>query len=194
MGNGYAYLAMSRLLADRPELELKVYNRGISGNRVPDLRGRWTSDCLDLEPDVLSILIGVNDQWHKLDGRYAGTVQDYEVGYRELLETTRRARPGMAIVICEPFVLRCGAVTDRWFPEFAERRAVAGSLARELDLPLVPFQLIFDRANARAAPEYWAADGVHPTPAGHQLMADAWLDVVFEAVAPLQRPGRRYGQ
>jgi lysophospholipase L1-like esterase len=181
MGGGYAYLAMSRLLADRPELQLEVFNRGVSGNRVPDLKARWASDCLDLQPDVLSILIGVNDQWHKVDGRYSGSVKDYEVGYRQLLEETRRAHPALAIVLCEPFVLRCGAVTERWFPEFAERRAVAGALASELGIPFVPFQTVFNRALKRAKPEYWAADGVHPTPAGHQLMADAWLAVVAAA-------------
>lgn len=184
MGSGYAYLAMSRLLADRPDLELQVYNRGISGNRVPDLKARWASDCLDLKPDVLSILIGVNDQWHKLDGRYAGSVRDYEVGYRELLEATLSARPALVIVLCEPFVLRCGAVTERWFPEFTERRAAAQLLAREFALPMVPFQSVFERALSTARPEYWAADGVHPTAAGHQLMADAWLEVVTKGARP----------
>src|SRR5205823_1079053 len=125
--------AMSRLLADRPQLQIEVYNRGISGNRVPDLAQRWIEDCIHLEPDVLSILIGVNDLWHKLEGRSAGSVHDYETGYRELLRSTRSALPSTQIVICEPFVLRCGVVTDRWFPEFEERRAVAARLAMEFE-------------------------------------------------------------
>ncbi len=180
MGNGYAYLAMARLLADRPELRLSIYNRGISGHRVPDLEARWSVDCVELAPNLLSILIGINDLWHKLEGRYSASVRDYEVGYRALLNETRRALPHATIVVCEPFVLRCGAVTDRWFPEFEERRAVAGQLASELGTAFVPFQGVFDAAvRAGTAPEYWAGDGVHPTPAGHQLMADAWLRVVL---------------
>jgi lysophospholipase L1-like esterase len=179
MGNGYAYLAMSRLLADHPLLGLEVLNRGISGNRVPDLAERWATDCLKLEPDVLSILIGINDLWHKMEGRYAGTVRDYETAYRDLLRATRQALPRTTIVICEPFVLRCGAVNEAWFPEFEERRAVASRLAQEFQAPFVAFHALFKRALVGGcSPEYWAEDGVHPTPQGHQLMADAWLAVV----------------
>lgn len=179
MGRGYAYLAMCRLLTDGSRLSLRVLNRGISGNRVPDLRQRWRSDCLSLEPHVLSVLIGINDLWHKMEGRYSGSVLDYETGYRELLQTTRAALPRTTLVVCEPFALRCGAVTERWFPELDERRSVAAALAREFEAAFVPFQTVFDRAvNAGPSPEYWAADGVHPTPQGHQLMADAWLEVV----------------
>ena len=184
MGRGYAYLAMCRLLADGAGLNLSVLNRGISGNRVPDLRQRWSSDCLSLEPHVLSILIGINDLWHKMEGRYAGSVLDYETGYRELLESTRLALPKTQLVLCEPFVLRCGAVTERWFPELDERRSVAAALAKDFGAAFVPFQTIFNRAvETGPSPEYWAADGVHPTPQGHQLMADAWLEVV----APTRR-------
>ena len=186
MGRGYAYLAMCRLLADSPARALAVYNRGISGNRVPDLRARWDADCVGLQPDVLSILIGVNDLWHKMEGRSSGTVAQYESGYAELLEQTRRALPQTRLVLCEPFALRCGAVTERWFPEFDERRAVAARLAQRSGAAFVPFQDVFDRAlRAGSTPEYWAADGVHPTPQGHQLMADAWL----ASVRPLLSEG-----
>jgi lysophospholipase L1-like esterase len=179
MGNGYAYLAMARLLADFPRSGLRVFNRGISGNRVPDITARWSADCLSLQPDVLSILIGINDLWHKMEGRYSGSVRDYEQGYRALLQETRRALPQVRLVVGEPFALRCGAVTERWFPEFEERRQVAVALAREAGAVLVPFQSAFDRVIVEGtAPEYWAADGVHPTPQGHQLMADTWLAVV----------------
>jgi len=179
LGRGYAYLAAARLLADQPRLGLMLWNRGISGNRVPDLLARWQTDCIDLEPNLVSILIGVNDLWHKFDGRYTGSVADFEQGYRELLEQTRQALPQATIVLCEPFVLRTGVVSAKWFPEFDQRRAVAGRLAREYQTRFVPFQSNFDRALADdSAPAYWAADGVHPTAAGHQLLADAWLAAV----------------
>ncbi|HEU4580178.1 MAG TPA: SGNH/GDSL hydrolase family protein [Polyangiaceae bacterium] len=179
LGRGYAYLAAARLLADQPRQGLMIWNRGISGHRVPDLLARWQEDCLDLQPDVVSILIGVNDLWHKFDGRYTGTVADYEQGYRELLEQTRQALPRAEIVIGEPFVLRCGVVSSRWFPEFDQRREVAGRLAREFQTRFVPFQSSFERALTDGSPpSYWAADGVHPTAAGHQLLADTWLRVV----------------
>ena len=177
LGHGYAYLATARLLASRPADKLRVFNRGISGNRVPDLHERWQEDCVALRPDVLSILIGVNDLWHKLDGRYDGSVDAYEDGFRRLLQGTRAALPDVRLVVCEPFVLRCGAVSERWFPEFDERREAARIVASEVDARFVPFQAMFERAIAAGTmPEYWAPDGVHPSVQGHQLMADAWLE------------------
>jgi lysophospholipase L1-like esterase len=174
LGNGYPLLLAASLLHERAASKPKVFNRGISGNKVPDLKARWEADCLALKPAVLSILIGVNDIWHKLNGNYAGTVADYETGYRELLKSTMQSLPETRIVICEPFVTRCGAVKDNWFPEFDERRAVAKKLAEELSLTFVPFQSAFDAAVEVAPPQYWAGDGVHPSLAGHALMASEW--------------------
>lgn len=178
LGRGYPCLLAGALLADHAKAGLKVYNRGISGNKVPDLTARWQEDTLDLKPNVLSILIGVNDIWHKLNGRYNGTVEDYETGYRALLQQTLKQLPGVRIIVCEPFVLRCGAVNDQWFPEFDQRRAVAKRLADEMSLGFVPMQAMFDEAAKNAAPEYWTRDGVHPTLAGHALMAKTWREVV----------------
>jgi len=174
LGTGYPLLVTSAVLAARPNRELRFYNRGISGNKVPDLQQRWTTDALDLQPDVLSILIGVNDFWHKLDNRYAGTVQDYEQQYAALLDQTRRALPRVHLIVLEPFVLRCGAVTERWFPEFDQRRAAAARVAKQERATFVPLQAVFNQRTHTSPPEYWAADGVHPTPAGHALIADQW--------------------
>jgi lysophospholipase L1-like esterase len=177
-GRGYPMLIASGLLGDYPSSKLKIYNRGISGNKVPDLAARWQADCLDLKPDLLSILIGVNDIWHKLNGKYDGTVADYESGLGELLTRTREALPKTRIVICEPFVLRCGAVNDNWFPEFDQRRAACQRVASSMTLEIVPFQQMFNDALADAPPQYWAGDGVHPTMAGHALMAKTWRQTV----------------
>ncbi len=178
LGRGYPNLIAGALLADYAKQKLTIYNRGISGHKVPDLAARWQKDTVDLKPNILSILVGVNDIWHKLAGRYDGTVDDYETGYRQLLKDTQAELPGVRIVVCEPFVLRCGAVNDDWFPEFDQRRAVANKLAEELNLDRVPFQTMFDEAVKFAPPEYWAGDGVHPTLAGHALMAKTWREVV----------------
>jgi lysophospholipase L1-like esterase len=179
LGNGYALYAAGASLAARPERGLKFYNRGISGNKVPDLMQRWRADTIDLQPDILSILIGVNDFWHKLDLGYTGTVADYEAQYLSLLDETRRALPKVYLIIFEPFVLRCGAVTARWFPEFDQRRAAAARVAAHANATFVPLQAIFDRKvrSSPPPPEYWAADGVHPTPAGHAVIANEWRRV-----------------
>ena len=178
LGRGYPYLIAAHLLGTRGQDGLRVLNRGISGNKVPDLEARWQADALDIKPDMLSILIGVNDLWHKLNGRYDGTVDSYEKGYAALLDRTRREMPYTRIIVCEPFVLRCGAVTDAWFPEMERRRAAAERVAKAAGADWVPFQAMFDDALKHAEPAYWAADGVHPTAAGHGLMAKTWLEVV----------------
>ncbi len=175
LGSGYAWLAGAGLLVGKPEDGLKVFNRGVSGNKVYQLAERWEVDCLQLKPDVLSILIGVNDIWHKLNGNYDGTVEKYEKDYRALLERTRHELPGVRLVICEPFVLRCGAVNEKWFPEFDTYRAAAKRVATSFEAVFVPFQTMFDEAVKYAPPAHWAGDGVHPSAAGAALMAQTWL-------------------
>jgi lysophospholipase L1-like esterase len=174
LGNGYPLLVTSAVLAAHASEGLQCYNRGVSGNTVPDLQARWATDTIELKPDVLSILIGVNDIWHKFNGSYNGTVQDYEQQYTALLDQTRRALPQVKIIVLEPFVLRTGAVTDRWFPEFDERRAAAARVAKAAKAAFVPLQKVFDQHVHTAPPAYWAADGVHPTPAGHAVIAEQW--------------------
>lgn len=181
LGAGYAWLAAASLLVDRPQDGLQVFNRGIGGHKVFQLAERWQRDCLDLKPNVLSILIGVNDIWHTLGGNYKGTVAIYERDYHALVVQTRKALPKVKLVICEPFVLKCGAVDDKWFPEFNEYRAAAKRVAQKAKATFVPFQSMFDTAVQFAPPEHWAKDGVHPSPAGAALMAHTWLKTVADA-------------
>jgi lysophospholipase L1-like esterase len=180
-GNGYAWMAASQLLVSRPGDKLRFFNRGISGNKVYQLAERWQTDCLDLKPDVLSILIGVNDLWHKLNGNYDGTGEVYEKDFNALLKRTKEALPNVKLVVCEPFVLKCGAVDDKWFPEFDNYRAAASRVAETAGAVFVPFQAMFDRAVEYAPPESWAGDGVHPSPLGAALMAHTWLEAVGAA-------------
>jgi len=178
LGTGYPLLIAAAALARSPDRGLRFYNRGVSGNKVPDLEQRWAVDVLDLKPDVLSVLVGVNDFWHKLTHGYTGTVEEYEDRYTALLAETRRALPQVRLVVLEPFVLRCGAVDERWFPEFDARRAAAARVARQAGATFVPLQAAFDDRSRNAAPQYWATDGVHPTPAGHAVIAELWRRAV----------------
>ena len=129
---------------------------------------------------MLSILIGVNDYWHMRNGDYGGTVETYERDYDALLERTRRALPNVELVLCEPFILRCGAVDESWIPGFDEFRAAARRVAQAHTAAWVPFQEMFDQAVRYAPPEHWAADGVHPSPAAATLMAQTWLRAIGE--------------
>lgn len=180
LGGGYAFLAAADLLNTFPAKNLKIYNKGISGNKVYQLAERWQTDCLDLKPAVLSILIGVNDYWHKHNGNYDGTVEIYEKDFRALLKRTKEALPDTKLIICEPFaVLGCKAVDGTWFPEFDQYRVAARKLAGEFDTIFIPYHDIFAKASKVAPPTYWTADGVHPSIAGAKLMAEAWMKYVF---------------
>ena len=138
-------MAASQLLIYQPEKKYSIYNRGISGNKVHQLDARWEKDCLDLKPDVLSILIGVNDIWQGLHGRYAGTVKTYADDYRKLIVRTKKQLPDVSLVICEPFVLRCGAVKENWFPEFDRYREAAQEIAKENQAIFIPFKVCLMR-------------------------------------------------
>lgn len=178
-GSGYAFLAASALLNECADKELTIYNRGISGNKVYQLAERWQKDCTALKPAVLSILIGVNDFWHKLNGQYNGTVEIYENDFRKLLQETKKALPEVKLVIGEPFAIMDGtAVDEKWYPEFDAYRASAKKIAQEFNAIFIPYQTIFDEAQKHAKGQYWSWDGVHPSMAGAALMAEAWLKAV----------------
>ncbi len=179
LGTGYAFLAAANLLNAHASKQLTVYNRGISGNKVYQLIDRWEEDCIAVKPNVLSILIGVNDFWHKFDGKYDGTIQVYRDDYHKLIDRTLTALPGVKLVIGEPFAVNnVKAVTDAWYPDFDEYRRAAREIATEYNAAFIPYQRVFDEAIKVAAPPYWTGDGVHPSLAGAQLMAEAWLAVV----------------
>ena len=175
LGTGYCHLIAAQLLAARPKDALQIFNRGISGHRVVDLYARWRVDAINLQPDVISILIGVNDTWHTFMYNNGVEVERFATVYRMLLDYTRQQLPNVQLVLCEPFVLPCGVVTEAWVTEMDQRRAVVRELATAFGAVFVPFQEVLRDALRQAPAEYWAADGVHPTPAGHRLLADCWL-------------------
>ena len=179
MGKGYAFLAASKLLKTLPGKELTIYNRGISGNKVNQLSDRWEKDALDLKPDWISILIGVNDYWHMLHYGYEGTFETYENGYRNLLKRTKDALPDVKLIICQPFAIPgTTAVDESWVEPFGKYQASAKKLALEFNAFWVPFQEAFDKAMLDAPASYWIPDGVHPSISGSQLMADEWLKII----------------
>lgn len=176
LGHGYATQIAGLLLKGSPEEGYKFFNKGISGNKVFQLSDRWEEDCLKLEPDVLSILIGVNDFWHMKNGKYDGTPEIYERDYRALLSRTLEALPAVKIIICEPFLVEGGkAVGSEWPAEFAAYRKAAARISDDFDFPFVEFQTWFNDALTLAPASYWCPDGVHPSLAGANLMAEAWL-------------------
>lgn len=176
LGGGYAMMAASLVQALYPELGLQFFNRGISGNRAVDLAGRWQSDCLDLEPDWVSILIGVNDCWRRFDAQDPTPVEVFEKHYRSIL--ARSQDRGIGIILCEPFLLPCPPDREAWREDLDPKIHCVRKLAREFSAILVPFDGLFASRATVQPPAFWAADGVHPSLPGHALMADAWIQAV----------------
>lgn len=176
LGGGYAMMAASWFSALYPEKRVRFLNRGISGNRAKDLAARWQRDCLDLKPTWVSIMIGVNDTWRRFDSKDATSAEDYEASYRTILQQTRQA--GARLIVIEPFVLPTPPDRVAWREDLDPKIHAARRLAREFGAILVPMDGIVNAAAARREPAFWAGDGVHPSPAGHALMAQAWLHAV----------------
>src|SRR5476651_1531022 len=147
LGSGYALITASQLLLNHADKDLKIYNKGISGNKVYQLAERWDTDCLALKPNVLSIHIGVNDFWHTLTNGYTGTIDTYIGDYHKLIDTTKQALPGVKLIICEPYaVLGVKSVDEKWYPTFNLFRKAAADIADQYEAPFVPYQAAFDKA------------------------------------------------
>lgn len=178
MGHGYQFIIASKLWYEFSNKGFHFFNRGVSGNKVTDLADRWQKDTLDLTPDVLSILIGINDTSAFLNGNHDFTGENYHDGLRALLEQTKEQLPDIQFVLCEPFVLPVGSVKDRWDEysnEIKKRQQSVLKLSQEFNAVFVPFQTAFNKALSKAPAAYWIWDGIHPMPAGHELMAREWL-------------------
>ncbi|MCX6919280.1 MAG: SGNH/GDSL hydrolase family protein [Verrucomicrobia bacterium] len=171
LGHGYAFIIAARHGAGFPERKLDFSNRGVSGNTVLDLEKRWAKDTLALKPDLLSIMIGVNDQSRNV------TLEAYEATYDKLLTDARAQNPKLKLVLMEPFVRHPGKPV----PEgIVARQAIVAKLAQKHGAALIRLQKLFDDAAAKTADDYWVWDTVHPTYRGHQLLADEWERVVRE--------------
>ncbi len=178
LGPGYPMMIAAKLLCTYPEIEWDFINRGCSGHRIVDLYGRWKDQTINLEPDVLSILVGVNDSWHELMNRNGVEVPRYARFYRELLEWTKKELPDIKFVLMDPFVFTLIGETLKLADEIAERRAVVAELAKEFDAIHIRLQDIFDKACKRAPVTHWSADGVHPSMAGQYLITEEWCKAV----------------
>ncbi len=177
LGNGYAAMVAGWHTAAHPDSHARFVNRGISGNRVRDLQERWEQDCLALAPDVLSVLIGVNDVWRRYDANDPTPLADFARGYRDLLERAR-SRTSAKLVLLEPFVLPVPPDREAWREDLDPKIQTVRALAREYGASYIPLDGLFARASTRRPPQDWAADGVHPTAGGHALIARAWLETV----------------
>ena len=176
-GMGYSALVTNHLGFERPN-DFVFYNRGISGNRVTDLYARVKNGIINLKPDVMSILIGVNDVWHEIERENGVDADKYFKIYSMLIEEIKSALPDIKIMILEPFLMKGADIEKYWdvFRAEVEKRAEkAKEIAKKYDLTFVPLQEKFDEACKIAPVDHWTSDGVHPTGAGHEIIKREWL-------------------
>ena len=179
LGTGYPRLIADHLLAEHPDHYLQIYNRGVSGDRIRDLAQRWQNDSLRLFPNIISLLIGVNDTWNYLYMGMGSDPKDYQGVYRKLLQDSRQFQPDTQFILCEPFVLITGEVSEEWLNDINERQEIIRELAREYSGVAVPFQSALDKAAEDISPHKLLEDGVHPTDLGHHVLADCWIEAVL---------------
>ena len=184
LGHSYVFLIAARLGVDMPNLKLEFLNRGVSGNKVGDLRNRWQKDAIEMKPDWLSILIGVNDV--SRSGNSAVPLQKWEEDYRFILEQSRKENPKLKIVLMDPFVLRMNRLSSDdawkyWRGEIDKLGEIVKRISADHKAVHIETQKIFDQAAQLVSPEHWIWDGVHPLPQGHELIARNWLQAVREA-------------
>ncbi|WP_167618111.1 SGNH/GDSL hydrolase family protein [Maribellus sediminis] len=191
MGHGYAFSVASRIGADFPSSGFTFYNRGISGDTVTKLEKRWQNDTIDLKPDVLSLLVGINDVGDIV--RQLGepkTLSEFESGYRRLLDLSRTQNPDILFVLGVPFVYRVGKRNENWElwnKETQDRAEVVRKISKEYAAVCVEYPRVFEQATIHTPIDYWIWDGVHPTVFGHELMAREWIKTVAERLDFLNR-------
>lgn len=180
LGTGYVAVVASILLARHPELGLTFTNRGFSGNRVYDLEKRLQEDVIDLKPTVVSILVGINDTWHQYSRGLPSPAGEFLAAYRRIC-TRIRDELGARLILCEPFLLHFPQDRAAWREDLTARLRAVRQVGAEFASVYIPLDGLFAAAARKAPAAYWAGDGVHPAPAGHGLIADAWLQAVCGA-------------
>ena len=175
-GTGYVHQIAAYLGAQDPADELIFTNKGVGGDRIYDLEKRLKTDVLNEEPDIVSILIGINDVWRRYDSGTVSEPDKFAAAYRGILK--KIAKDGARLVLLEPFLLPVPADRRAWREDLNPKIDIVRDLAREFDAVLVPLDGLFAAASAQREPAFWAPDGVHPSPAGHALIARAWIDAM----------------
>ncbi len=180
LGHGYAQMAAARLGAEYPEADYIAHNRGLSGNRILDIYARWKEDAINLRPDTISLLAGVNDSGAEVDRQAGSRADRFERILRMMLDEAREALPQVRLILMEPFLLPVkGKAADQFEQRYAVLEGiqrVLPTVARDYGAAFVPLQNTFEALCSRREASWWLWDGVHPTAAGHEIITRAWMD------------------
>ncbi len=182
-GNGFVTLIRSAMCFDEPN-KYVFYNRGIGGHRITDVYTRITADIINLKPDFLTILIGVNDIWHGIDWQNATGTKRFERIYRIMIEELQEALPNLKIMIMGPYICH-GISTDnnekdpqrfaKFYDGVAEMAAIAQKVAQDTGCSYLPLQEAFSEADEKNGVGFTTLDGVHPGAEGNELIKRLWI-------------------
>ncbi|MCZ8521644.1 SGNH/GDSL hydrolase family protein [Paenibacillus caseinilyticus] len=187
LGHGYVYLIAAELGLRTPARAPHMINRGVSGNRAADLYARWEEDALLLQPDLISLLVGVNDAGAQVSRGRDGGPDRFGRTCRRLIEDTGEFLPDSTLVICEPFLLPAGRAAlewQVWDTQMKRKQEELRKLAEEYSLGYIPLQQSFTDACELAPAAFWLWDGIHPTAAGHALLKNRWLEYYDAQLVP----------
>lgn len=179
LGPGYPAKVVAYLSAFCADKNIKVINKGISGNRVKDLKARWKEECIDLKPDILSILIGINDTWRKYDMNDPTSCEAFEATYREILTEVKEKLPDCKIILLEPFIIPVDPQKEEWREDLDPKIGAVRRLAREFNAVFIPLDGLYQELCSQNDAGLYSGDGVHPNDAGHAFLAEQWLKRVL---------------
>lgn len=182
LGKGFPLLIGSHLQTLYPDKRLTILNRGIGGDRLADLKNRWESDCLIINPDIVTIHIGINDTWKKQNEDKISSeeeLDEFESDYRFLLKSLHQ-RTDARVVLMEPFVLPFPKDRVHWRVDLDSRIQIVRKMAREYQTELIPLDGIINSLGIKNGFSYYTGDdGVHPTVAGHGIIAKSWMEAIL---------------
>ncbi|MCS7230600.1 MAG: SGNH/GDSL hydrolase family protein [Elusimicrobiota bacterium] len=167
LGEGYVFIVVSWLKTIYYEIE--CFNRGISGNTVLDLLNRWEKDCISLQPDIISILIGINDSTQGVSN------ETYKENYEKILKLSKEKLKNPYFILMEPFILEVNSFHKMLKKSVEEKCEIIRELSKKFNCILVPLNEVFKKLSKIKSPQYWAEDGIHPTPQGHFIIAREFL-------------------
>lgn len=177
-GTGYVFDVAAQLMYEKPGY-YQIVNRGQGGNKVTDLFDRYERDVIQENPDVLTILIGVNDVWHGITANNGTPLDVFEKTYLDMVNDIKTKLPKTKIIIMEPFFLYGAATKDIWeqFQEILKYAAVSKKVAELTNCIYIPLQKAFDDAIKNGGSTQMLFDGLHSNPGGAHLIATKWLNV-----------------
>lgn len=170
LGGGYVNIIRAQYYARNPHCKTVFINKGIGGNKTGDLFNRWDEDCIDLKPDLLTVFVGINDTSRSDENENSDFIK-YYTGFLDRAVNETEAK----IILMEPFVLPVNEERASRRPKLDFKIDIVRKLAHKYNTNLIPLDGIFNSASALKGYEFWAVDGVHPTAAGHALIAQEWF-------------------